>query len=41
MFSNPDVTTTVTIAYIALCVGEFISFVSLFIFYRFHKKYGL
>lgn len=38
MLSNPTVSNTVTVAYIALCIGELISFVLLFTFYRVHKK---
>ncbi len=38
MLSTPSVTNTVTIAYIALCVGEFISLALLYIFYRINKK---
>jgi stage V sporulation protein B len=38
MLSAPNVTSTVTVAYIALCVGEFISLALLYIFYRINKK---
>lgn len=38
MLSAPSVTETVTVAYIALCIGEFISLILLYIFYRFNRK---
>ncbi|ERI90136.1 stage V sporulation protein B [Clostridiales bacterium oral taxon 876 str. F0540] len=38
MLSAPTVTETVTVAYIALCIGEFISLVLLYIFYKMNKR---
>lgn len=38
MLSEPTVTNTVTVAYIALCVGEFISFLLLYAFYKAYKR---
>jgi stage V sporulation protein B len=38
MLTAPTVNQTVTVAYIALCLGEFLSLVLLYIFYRIHKK---
>jgi stage V sporulation protein B len=38
MLSAPSVTSTVTVAYIALCIGESISLFLLYIYYRFSKK---
>lgn len=38
MLSNPSVANTVTVAYIALSVGELISFLLLYIYYRINKK---
>ncbi|MBL4935256.1 stage V sporulation protein B [Clostridium sp. YIM B02515] len=38
MLSAPSVTETVTVAYIALCIGEFISLILLYIFYRFNRQ---
>jgi stage V sporulation protein B len=38
MLSAPSVTSTVTVAYIALCIGEFISLTLLYIYYKLNKK---
>ncbi|MCM8711332.1 stage V sporulation protein B [Clostridium sp. SYSU_GA19001] len=38
MLSNPSVKSTVTVAYIALCIGEFISFTLLYIYYKLNKR---
>jgi stage V sporulation protein B len=38
MLSKPSVESTVTVAYIALCIGEFISLLLLYIFYKINKK---
>lgn len=37
MLSAPSVNSTVTVAYIALCIGEFISLMLLYIYYRINK----
>lgn len=38
MLSSPSINNTVTVAYISLCIGEFISLLLLYIFYKINKN---